>query len=137
MKRIALSLLAVVASFGLTAFAPCTGKLEKCAQSNPGAMVGYTLVDAAYDDLDERGGKIKMTLYSGNTYRFLTCPADGMQLVVVLSDSKGKVISTNLTEDEKSVYKMMEVNVTSTAEYQLNLLPFGGKGCAGVIFAMK
>lgn len=118
--------------------AQCGSILESCAKANPGAMAGYTLVDAAYDQLDAKGGKLKLTLFAGNTYRFLSCKEDKVNaLVMVLADSKGNPIANNMTEDEKGVYKMMEVNCTATGEYMLVLLPFNGEGCAGFIYAMK
>lgn len=118
--------------------AQCGSILESCAKSNPGAMAGFTLVDAAYDQLDTKGGKLRLTLFAGNTYRFLSCKEDKVQaLVMALSDTKGNVIADNMTDDKSSVFKMMEVNCTATGEYMLILLPFKGEGCAGFIYALK
>lgn len=120
------------------AAAQCNSLLESCAKSNPGSMAGYNLVDAAYDKLDSKGGKLKITMYAGSTYRFLACKEDAVPaLVMALASGDGKIIATNLTEDEKGVYRMMEVNCTATAEYTLVLIPYNGQGCAGVIYAMK
>ncbi len=118
--------------------AQCNNILESCAKANPGAMAEFTLVDAAYDQLDAKGGKLKLTLFAGNTYRFLSCKDDKVKaLMMVLADSKGNKIADNVTQDEKGVYKMMEVNCTATGEYMLVLMPFSGEGCAGFIYAMK
>jgi hypothetical protein len=136
-------LFATVAAFVL-AVAPthtgaqCGSILESCAKANPGAMAGFTLVDAAYDQLDAKGGKLRLTLFAGNTYRFLSCKEDKVQaLVMALSDAKGNVIADNMTDDKSSVFKMMEVNCTATGEYMLILLPFKGEGCGGFIYALK
>lgn len=140
MKKNILTLIIALAAFAAPQYvaAQCNTLLEGCAKSNPGSMAGYTLVDAAYDNLDEKGGKLKLTLYAGSTYRFLSCKVDAVPaLVMALADANGKIIATNLTEDEKGVYRMMEVNCTATAEYILVLIPYNGKGCAGVIYAMK
>lgn len=119
-------------------YAQCGNLLETCAKGNSGAMSGYTLVDAAYDNLDAKGGKLKITMYSGTSYRFLACREDKIPaLVMALADGTGKVLATNLTEDEKGVYRMMEVNCTATGEYTLVLLPYNGQGCGGIIYAMK
>ncbi len=137
-KLITLTLFALLAAVPVYIKAQCSALLEGCAKGNPGAMSGFTLVDAAYDDLDAKGGKLKITMYSGSTYRFLTCKEDKIPaLVMALADGKGNVLATNLTEDEKGVYRTMEVTCTATGEYTLVLMPYNGIGCGGIIYAMK
>lgn len=120
------------------ALAQCDGLLESCANDNRGSMSGFTLVDAAYDKLDENGGKLKITMYKGNTYRFLACKDGNVPaLVIGLADMNGNILATNLTEDESGVYRSIDVTCTATGEYILVLLPYNGVGCCGVIYAMK
>lgn len=137
MRSLLFALLFVLGSTAV-ASAQCNGLLESCASENPGAMTGFTLVDASYANLDENGGKLKITMYKGNTYRFLACKDGNVPaLVIGIADMKGNVLATNLTEDESGVYRAIDVNCSATGEYFVVLLPYNGTGCCGVIYAMK
>jgi hypothetical protein len=140
MKNLFLNLLLAggLALVSTTATAQCNSLLESCATANPGSMAGFTLVDAAYDNLDGNGGKLKITMYKGNTYRFLACKANEVPaLVIGILSPSNEILATNLTEDESGVYRMIDFTCNATAEYQLMMIPYNGTGCCGVIYAMK
>ncbi|MDX2061560.1 MAG: hypothetical protein SFY70_00710 [Bacteroidia bacterium] len=133
-------LLSTLFALGIAAQAlgQCNTLLESCANDNPGAMAGYTLVGASYADLDQNGGRLKITMYKGNTYRFLACKGGNVPaLVIGIADQNGQVLATNLTEDQSGVYKMLDITCNATGEYLLVLLPYNGTGCCGVVYAMK
>lgn len=130
--------LVMVAGLGQQIQAQCPNFLRNCEKENAGAFAGYTLVDAVFDELDVKGGSVKLTLNAGNTYRFLACTAKGVEAVMLLlADSKGAVFASNLTDDGQGVYKVMEINCMATAEYVLHIKPLKGSGCAGMIYALK
>ena len=140
MKKMYLGALALmaVASVCSSVQAQCPGFLRNCEKANAGAFAGYTLVDAVFDELDVKGGSVKLTLNAGNTYRFLACTDKRVEAVMLLlADSKGAVFASNLTDDGQGVYKVLEINCMATAEYVLHIKPLKGSGCAGMIYALK
>jgi hypothetical protein len=137
MRQFFLVALFVIGLQGM-AFGQCNSLLESCADENPGAMAGYTLVGASTAQLDANGGRLKITMYKGNTYRFLACKEGNVPaLVIGVADMNGNVLATNLTEDQSGVYRMIDVTCTATGEYLIVLLPYNGTGCCGVVYAMK
>lgn len=145
MKRF-LSLFLVLAvaatNYGFAPSAACDNLLTECASANRGSMSGFTLVDATYAELDGNGGKMQITMYAGNTYRFLACNDNRVSaLVMAIADVDGNLIANNLTEDEQSVYNLMEIKCTATDNYQVLLLPLlrteGGSGCCGMVYSMQ
>lgn len=140
MKLVYTWALAVALTIGFTHHinAQCNNFLRNCEKENAGAFAGFTLADAVFDELDVKGGSVKLTLNAGNTYRFLACNGKGVEAVMLLlADAKGAVFASNLTDDGQGVYRVLEINCMATAEYVLHIKPLKGSGCAGMIYALK
>lgn len=112
----------------------CSYVFKSCAST----LSGYTLVDGLYAKLDEKGAKSEITLYSGNKYRFVGCMDESVSgagpIIFGLADKKGNLLISNLSEDEKSAYKYIDVTCSATDTYILVALLNKGSACAGVLY---
>lgn len=112
----------------------CSYIFKSCASS----LSGYTLVDGLYAKLDSKGAKSEVTLYSGNKYRFVGCMdesvSDAGPVVFGLADKKGNLLISNLSDDEKTAYRYIDVTCSSTDTYILVALLNKGTACAGILY---